>query len=502
MKILSVSQIRDADAYTIAHEPVKSVDLMERAGEACTRVIMDMAGDEAGSILVIAGQGNNGGDGLVIARILADQGFQVTAAIPWIQAKGSPDFEINQKRLRGAAVKVIRLKEAGHLPDPAAFDLVVDALFGSGLNRPVSGLIGEVIDRVNNAGAFVISIDIPSGLFADRYTDPDAGAIMMADITLALELPKLVMLMPGAYTFTGECILVPIGLHPDYIRDAKSPYEIFTIDDALELFMPRGRVAHKGSYGHALLLAGSRNRMGAALLAAGGALRSGTGLLTVALPGGSAAPLNARLPEAMVLHDPDNEVLTALPELSPYTAVAAGPGLGTRQATQAVILELLKKGKVPLVLDADALNILAENPEWLRLLPACSVLTPHPKEFERLAGKAGNDFQRLEMAIAFANKHQCFIVLKSAFTVVVSPDGQCSFNFNGNAGLAKGGSGDVLTGIILGLLCRGYANEDAARLAVYLHARAAELAAEYTGLDAMLASDVIQELRTAWRELE
>jgi ADP-dependent NAD(P)H-hydrate dehydratase / NAD(P)H-hydrate epimerase len=502
MKVLSVSQIREADAYTIDHEPISSIDLMERAGLALAQHIMDFAGEDAETFLILSGQGNNGGDGLVIARVLHQHGYSVTVVVPWLNASGSPDFETNLQRLNQCGILEVRVRDALELPDLTGFDVVLDALFGSGLTRPVTGVMAGVIERVNAGNAVVISIDIPSGLFADHYTDPQQGAIIRADFTFYIELPKLVMLLPGSFEFTGFCFKVPIGLHPDYIGRAQTRNWVFTLDDARELFMPRSRVSHKGSYGHALLLAGSRSRMGAALLAAEGALRSGTGLLTAALPEGAVTAMNARLPEAMLLQDPESEFLTVLPELSPYSAVGAGPGLGMAPETQSVIFKLLQQCERPLVMDADALNILAENPDWLGMMPAGTILTPHPKEFERLAGKTGNDFQRLEMAVAFAKKYQCVIVLKSAFTVVVSPDGDCSFNLTGNAGLAKGGSGDVLTGIILGLLCRGYANEDAARLAVYLHARAAELAAESTGLDAMLASDVIHELRAAWRELE
>ncbi len=501
MKILPVPLIREADAYTIAHEPVASTDLMERAGSACAAAIARMLQPDT-PVVVVAGQGNNGGDGLVIARILHTLSIPVQTYVLKLQKQGSPDFEINLQRLAGTGLPVSFMANAGDIPEFPRGSVVIDALFGSGLSRPVTGLAKELIDRMNRPGCMTIAIDIPSGLNADDYTDEAAGAVVRASHTLSLELPKLAMLMPSNFCFTGKWEVVPIGLDPGFIERAPSPWSLFRAADAAGIFKPRERVAHKGDFGHGLLVAGSREKGGAAIMAASAALRCGAGLLTVHVPGCLASAINVALPEAMLSIDKEEQIITSAPDISKYSALAAGPGIGIRQKTQTVLENLLDTAQVPLLLDADALNILAHQKSWLKQLPPGSVLTPHPREFERLAGDSSNEFDRLRKAIDFAMEYQCFVVLKSAFTAVISPNGQCSFNANGNAGLAKGGSGDTLTGIILGLLCRGYKPWNAARLGVYIHARAAEIAARTSGLDAILASDVTANTGLVFKELE
>ncbi len=500
-KILSVDKIRKADAYTIKNEPVSSLDLMERAGSACARKILDLT-ENLRSVLVIAGQGNNGGDGLVIARHLSAEGVKVLVVIPRIREYGSDDFEANLKRLTGSDVAVEFINDISDLPDTAEFDIIVDAIFGSGLTRSAGGLIAEIIEAVNDNGNVVFSIDIPSGLFADKWTDEDNSAIINATVTLTLELPKLCMLIPDCYRYIGDWHIVPIGLDGGFITRAESGMYLFEYSDAVELFLPRNRVAHKGDFGHGILIAGSRNKGGAAILAATAALRSGIGLLTAYIPSSLNTSFNTALPEAMLVMASNPDHLDTSTDISGYDAIAVGPGLGTQPATHHLIHQLLTTAKCPLILDADAINILSAHPDWLAQLPPGSIITPHPKEFERMAGRAINEFQRLEMAMSFAAKHQCFIVLKTACTAVISPDGNCSFNSYGNAGLAKGGSGDTLTGIILGLICRGYEPYDASCLGVYMHARAAELAAQNCGLDAILASDISFNIGFVWKELE
>lgn len=501
MKILPVPLVREADAYTIAHEPVASFDLMERAGMACVDVIAGKVNPET-PVVVVSGQGNNGGDGLVIAWHLNTLGYNVHVLILKLQEKGSPDFEINLNRCTDAGVQVSFIIAEDEIPAFLPGAVLVDALFGSGLSRPVTGLAASLIGAMNRSGCSIIAIDIPSGLFADSYTNDAAGAIVQASLTLSLELPKLGMMMPCNYRYTGALLVVPIGLDPGFIECAFSPWSLFTPADAASLFKPRSRIAHKGNFGHGLLLAGSREKGGAALLAAKAALRCGAGLLTAHIPGCLATAMNVALPEAMLSIDSDAGCISAIPDLSGYNAIAAGPGLGRLPVTESVVKKLLNESRTSVILDADALNILAARPEWLKMLPLNSILTPHPKEFERLAGKSPNEFERLRKAVGFASEYRCYIVLKSAFTTVIDPAGQCSFNLAGNAGLAKGGSGDTLTGIILGLLCRGYAPWDAARLGVCIHGRAAELAAQTLGLDAILASDVAESIGLVFKELE
>ncbi|HRZ43419.1 MAG TPA: NAD(P)H-hydrate dehydratase [Bacteroidales bacterium] len=501
MKILPISLVREADAYTIAHEPVASVDLMERAGMACVEVIAREV-DPDTPVVVVSGQGNNGGDGLVIARHLNTLCYSVQVYVLKLQEKGSPDFEINLKHCSEAGIPVAFMASEQETPVFQKHVVIIDALFGSGLSRPVTGRAAGLISAMNRSGCTIIAIDIPSGLFADAFTDEAAGAIVKASLTLSLELPKLAMMMPGNFRYTGPVGVVPIGLDAGFIGCASTPWTLFANEEAASLFRPRSRVVHKGHFGHGLLLAGSRERGGAALMSAKAALRSGAGLLTAHIPGCLASAMNIALPEAMLSFGTNESRILEIPDISGFSAIAAGPGLGTRTETAAALRSLLQSNARPLVLDADALNILASNPEWLKMLPPDTILTPHPKEFERLAGTCRNDFERLQKAVEFASECKCYLVLKSAFTVVIDPEGQCSFNLTGNAGLAKGGSGDTLTGIILGLLCRGYTPWDAARLGVFIHGRAAELAAQTIGLDAMLASDVAGWIGQVFKELE
>lgn len=501
MKILPVQLVREADAFTIAHEPIQSVDLMERAGAACALEISALT-DRLAPVAVIAGQGNNGGDGLVIARLLHEMGYRIQIFIMAFGNKGTPDFEANLRRVELAEIPITWMYQKENIPDFSGFRVLIDAIFGSGLTRPVTGLAAEVIAGINDSGAQIIAIDMPSGLCSDEWTNPDEGAIVEAAVTLTLEIPKLSLLMSRNFRYVGCMRVIPIGLHKEFIRQASTPWSLFAMEEAQQVFMPRGRVAHKGHFGHGLLIAGSRDKGGAALLAAKSALRSGAGLLTAHVPGCLATAINVALPEAMLSIDFGDGFVADTPNSAGYTAVAIGPGLGSHPDTEAVLENLLQTASAPLLLDADALNILARNKPWLKMLPPITLLTPHPKEFERLAGSSGNEFQQLQTAVQFAAEYGCVVVLKSAFTTVINPDGQCSFNVNGNAGLAKGGSGDTLTGIILGLLCRGYVAWDAARLGVYIHARAAELAAQTCGLDAILASEVTEKIGEVYKELE
>jgi ADP-dependent NAD(P)H-hydrate dehydratase / NAD(P)H-hydrate epimerase len=395
MKILPVDQVRLADAYTISNEPVSSTELMERAGVACADKLFAMV-SVGQRITIVAGQGNNGGDGLVIARLLSYLGFDLNLYVVVLKEKGTDDFEINRMRAERAGISIVEIAKADDIPQFSDADVIVDGIFGSGLMRPVNGLPAAVIDAINSSGRKVIAIDLPSGLFADQHTDPAQGAIVEAAVTLTLELPKLALLMPGNFRYCGDWQMVPIGLHPRFIAEASTPYSLFTAEDAMAVFKPRSRVSHKGSFGHGLLMAGSRNKGGAAILAAQGALRSGAGLITCFVPESLTTSLNAAIPEAMVLTDPSPDCLTAMPQLSGFGALAIGPGIGQADVTQRLLYQVINSATCPMVLDADALNILSGQKDWLKMLPPNTIITPHPKEFERLAGASGNDFVRMQ----------------------------------------------------------------------------------------------------------
>jgi len=502
MKILSVEKIRQADAFTIQNEPIASSELMERAARACLNWLMPRFPSSV-KIWIICGQGNNGGDGLALARMLAEEAYSVDVFVLKPGTQQSEDFLKNMERLESKPdVKVTTLVPGDILPVFQESDLVIDAIFGSGLSRPVEGFSEDIIRQINNCLSQVISIDIPSGLFADVSSIHNPTGIVRADFTLSFELPKLAFLVPENAVYTGEWHILPIGLHPDFIKGAETKNYLLTKLDAASIIRPRPAFAHKGIFGHALLIAGSNGKMGAAVLAARACLRSGTGLLTAHVPSKGIMVMPVAVPECMTISDASEDIFTTCPDLSSYNAIGIGPGIGTDELTSRALKLLIQEAVKPVVLDADALNILSNNKTWLAFLPENSILTPHPKEFERLAGQVNDDFERLAAARNFAVKFRIYLVLKGKYTAICCPDGVCFFNSTGNAGMATGGSGDVLTGIILGLLARGYPPKEAALLGVYLHGLAGDMAARDEGQESMLAGDITAHLGEAFLELE
>ncbi len=498
LKILPVEKIREADAFTIKNEPVTSAKLMERAATACYRWILKKI-PYGKRIRVICGMGNNGGDGLVIARLFHNAGFAVDVFVIRHSDKASDDFNLNFNLLANLPGLVITdVFEQDSTIDLDEDDLVVDAILGSGLSRPAAGLIADVIGQINASGALVIAIDIPSGLFADKAVGTGSKAIIQADYTLTFQAPKLAFFMPENEQYTGKWKVLDIGLHPDFIDNCHCSYLLYTKTDCRSLYRARPRFAHKGNFGHALLIAGSTGKFGAAVLASHACLRSGAGLLTVHLPSDGFLVMQTSLPEAMVSIDPEASFFTTLPRLDVYKAIGTGPGTGMEPQTVAAFKLLIQEARVPLVLDADALNILGENKTWLSFLPPGSILTPHIKEFERLAGPVSNHFDRIGLLRAFAMRYKLYIVLKGAYSAIATPDGTIFFNSTGNPGMATGGSGDVLTGIILGLLSSGYPARDACLLGVWLHGKAGDIAAGSTGYEALLPSDIIRNLGKAF----
>lgn len=497
MKVLSALQIRQADAYTIAEEQITPDALMERAAQAFVTWFHNKFSTPAGRILICCGPGNNGGDGLAIARLLSGKGHDITVWIVAASDRFSPDFRLNQERLPGGVVVKAIAAQADIRPATGQ-DFILDALFGTGLSRPVSGLYAAVIEQMNASPATRIAIDIPSGLFTDAPS-PAGAPIVRAQYTLSFELPKLAFLLPQNGAFVGTWYVAPIGLSQAFLAKTATDQVIIDPDLIAGLLKPRLKFSHKGTYGHALLLAGSYGKMGAAVLAARACLRSGVGLLTVHCPGAGYNILQTSVPEAMTLTDAGERHLTRLPDLKPYQAIGAGPGLGKAPATRQLIRDLIQSAPAPLVFDADALNLIAEA-GWLPALPAQTILTPHPKEFERLAGKADHDFHRLEQLRQLCRAHQCYIVLKGSHTCIGTPEGTLYFNSTGNPGMATGGTGDVLTGIITGLVAQQYTALEACLLGVYIHGLAGDLAKADQGEVALIASDVIQHLGAAFEQ--
>jgi len=491
MKILDAPEIRNLDAYTIENEPVKSIDLMERAARQCyLQIKRRLKGRSV--VKVFCGMGNNGGDGLAIARMLAGNGHDVQVCKIMHAEQASPDFLVNEKRLeKFRKVKLVEVSKESQLPEIKKDDLVIDALFGSGLNRPLQGLPARVVRHINQSEAIVISIDLPSGLFCEDNRDNDPKKIIQADHTLTFQMPKLAFLLPGNDQFVGHWEVLDIGLHPEGINAAETKNFLLLAADLRSFYRPRRKFSHKGNYGHALLLAGSYGKAGAAILAASAAIRSGAGLLTAHLPSGIIPIMQTALPDAMCVADEGHSIITHPGDLSAFNAIAIGPGIGKDPQTANALKLLIQNTQQPIVFDADALNILADNPTWLSFIPGGSILTPHPKEFERLAGKYSDDFDRLEIARAFALKYQVYLVLKGAHTSVICPDGRTYFNSTGNPGMAKGGSGDVLTGLILGWLAQGYTPLQSALAGVFIHGLAGDIAASRLGFNGMSASDIV-----------
>ena len=494
MKIISAQQTRETDTFTIKQQAITSTDLMERAGNACVKSILNQS-EALTEFTIFCGKGNNGGDGLAIARLLASANRKVAVYIINHTEKESADFSVNLKRLQEQKLIPIQfINKVDELkPITNHNHIIIDALLGTGINKAVDGLLADVIEFINQLNLFVIAIDVPSGLFCDER--PTNKNIIHANITLTFQRPKLTFLFADFYEYVGNFEILDIGLEESFIEAQASKYYYTTAYAIDRLLIPRTKFANKGTFGHALLLAGSKGKIGAAILSAKACLRSGVGLVSVCIPTCGYTAMQSALPEAMVLTDTNEDYLTACPDLSMYAAVGMGPGIGRETETTQALKVLIQQTNVPLVLDADVLNMLSDNKTWLSFLPSNTILTPHPKEFDRLTFTQANAFERLQTCKEFALKHNVIVVLKGAHTAVVLPNQQVFFNSTGNAALAKGGTGDVLTGMILALLANGYTEEEAAIIAVYLHGLAADKYIKTNNPESMLASDLIDMLK-------
>jgi len=501
MKILSVDKIREADDYTIKNEPIESIDLMERAATACFSWLIAHI-HAAKRFLVFCGNGNNGGDGLVLARLLKQEGFSVLVFMPSQHEQLSADCKTNAARwLKLPDAGIIQISSNTKLPEILPSDIVVDALFGSGLKRPAEGFFATLIEHINQHQALVISIDVPSGLFCDQSNRDKFAPVVKADYTLSFSPPKFSFLFPENESFVGDWQLLDIGLMQTFLE--KVEVNNYYVDRAFvkNILRKRNKFAHKGDFGHALLICGSSGKIGAAVLAARACLRSGPGLVSIRVPGFGASILQAGVPEAMLCIDPDLNIFTEVPDLQQYSSIAIGPGLGQHQATAKALKLLIQTVQTPLIIDADAINILAENKTWISFLPKACIFTPHVKEFERLAGKSRNDFERNKIQRDFSFRYKAYVVLKGAYTAITTPEGNCFFNSTGNPGMATGGSGDVLTGIIAGILAQGYSSLEACLLGVYLHGLAGDLAVSVSGYEALIANDITENLGKAFQSL-
>lgn len=504
MKIFTSNQIRELDRYTIEHEPIRPIDLMERAAKALARAITEMWGNDT-PVVVFAGPGNNGGDALAVARILADQNYKVSVYLFNINDRLSEDCAANKKRV--ADHKHIRtFVEVTQQFDPPVLDastLVVDGLFGTGLNKPLAGGFASLVKYINQSPAKVVSIDIPSGLMTEDNTYNIHTNIIRANITLSLQIKKLAFLFADNQQYIGRLRLLDIRLSQDFIAKAKSQYSIIEENEVRKLLIPRHDFEHKGSIGNALLIAGSYGMAGAAILSARACLRSGVGKVTVHTPRKNYNAMQTAVPEAVMQMDREETLFSEAVDAEDFDALGIGPGLGQSENTAIALIAQLRRTTAPIVADADALNILANHRAWMQQLPKGIVMTPHPKEFERMYGNRCNgDYERLAKAREMAEHLQAFILLKGHYSALCLPDGSVIFNSTGNSGMATAGSGDVLTGIITALLSRGYRQREACIIGMYVHGLAGDLAAKEVGKESLIASDIIKYLPKAFLRLE
>lgn len=503
MKIFTSTQIHELDRYTIENEPIPSLDLMERAAKALTQAITEMYSVTT-PVVVFAGPGNNGGDALAVARLMADKNYQVSVYLFNISGSLSPDCAANKQRLQEnkRIRQFIEVIEEFNPPVLEANMLVIDGLFGSGLNKPLAGGFASLVKYINSSPAQVVAIDIPSGLMTEDNTYNVRANIIRADHTLTLQQVKLSFLFPENQQFVGNLRVLDIRLSKEGMKKLDSQYTMVEENDVRQLMLPRSPYAHKGQMGNALLIAGSYGMAGAAILAARACMRAGVGKVTVNSPKRNLPLLQVAVPEAIVQNSLEETYFAEAVDTEDFNALGIGPGLGQSEQTAIAMITQLRRTQCPIVVDADALNILANHRAWLQQLPQNIIMTPHPKELDRLEGHSADSYERLTKASNLAERLKGYIVLKGHHTAICCPGGHILFNSTGNAGMATAGSGDVLTGIITGLLARGYKPQDACIVGVYLHGLAGDIAAHDLGEESLTASDIINCLPRAFKRLK
>lgn len=491
LPLLISSQIREADAYTIEHEPIASIDLMERASKAFVGWFVNHFPDKFQSIAVYCGTGNNGGDGLAIARMLKDHGYQkVDIKIALFSCRSTDDFNTNLHRLIPAGVNIFEIKPGEDLPEENS-TIIIDALLGTGLNKPLEGDYKRLVNYLNNLNKTVVAVDVPTGFFSEGITDPEAS-VLKADLVITFQQPKINFLLPesGPYIHCWET--VNIGISEQFIRSLDSPYQLVEEKDIRKRLKPRRRFSNKGTYGHSLIIAGAAETMGAALLCSSACAYAGSGLTTACIPQSGLVALNSYHPEIMAIvrnKDEDPEI-----DWEKFSTIAIGPGIGKDKDTLALLVNLLKAYDKPIVMDADALNLLSVDTRLWRHVPKGSIVTPHMKEFDRLFGEHTNWWQRLQTGMDMAKEHSIYIVLKNDYTITITPDGKLFFNSTSNAAMASGGMGDVLTGVIAALLAQKYSPEDACIIGAYIHGKAGDELAQPNRMLVVLPGRLITQL--------
>jgi len=470
LPLLTSGQIREADAYTIAHEPISSIDLMERAAKAFVERFADHFPDKTQPVSIYCGTGNNGGDGLAIARLLNDRWYKVNVKIARFSDKSSDDFKTNLKRIGETSVPVLTIGSGDEVPAENN-QILIDALLGTGLNKPLEGDFKRLVSHINSLNKTVVSVDVPTGLFSEGEI-PAGAVVLKAALVITFQAPKINFLLPDTGGSIRRWEAVNIGINEDFTSSLSSPYQATEEKDIRTMLKPRRHFSNKGTYGHALIVAGKAETMGAALLCSAGCAYAGAGLTTACVPAGGLTALNSYMPEimAIVRRGPELPVI----EWKKFDATGVGPGLGKDEEAIDLLTDVLTNFQKPLIIDADALNLLAIHKELWRSVPQNSILTPHVKEFDRLFGEHKSWWQRMQTGLEKAKEHRLFILLKNDYTLIITPAGKIYFNMTSNPAMAVGGMGDVLTGIITGLLAQGYTPQEACIIGAFIHGRAGD----------------------------
>lgn len=498
MKLFTAKQIYSADKFTIKKQGITSDELMERsAGQIFNWMHLRMQGAPV-KIHIFCGIGNNGGDGIALARYLKEHGYNIGVYVVNYSEKRSKDFLINLARLKERKIWPEFMTDHTELPVIGADDIIVDAIFGIGLNRAPAPWVVQLMQHLYASKAFILSVDIPSGLYINKVPK-NKEAVIKANYVLSFQAPKLVFFLPETGIFIDQWEVLDIGLDPEFLQKEETEYTLIGKNEVLPMYIPRTKYSHKGTYGHALLVGGSYGTIGAVKLASEAALKAGAGKVTALLPECGYPVLQTALPEAMV-QTSGARYISEIHATATTNVVGLGMGMGMDEQTVIAFADFLKDNTKALVIDADGLNILAANKKLLKLLPKQCVLTPHPKELERLVGAWKDDFDKLKKVKAFSKTYDCIVVVKGAHTITVYED-KGHVNTTGNPGMATAGSGDVLAGVVTGLIAQGYKPLQAAIFGVYLHGKAGDLRVDDMGYQALLASDIVAGIGAAYLDL-
>lgn len=497
MKILSAKQIREVDNKTLINKNITSQDLMYMAQDAIYQYLLIKHISSDSSFCILCGVGNNGGDGMALAISLHAIGVDVKVYIIEHSKNYSSDFYhyLNKANEKGLHVETITT--ISQMPSLSSYSINIDAIFGTGLNREITGLAKDVISKLNRESNFTISIDIPSGLMLEKETT----FAVRANESVTLQIPKLALFLPSNYCYTGEITILNFGLCSKAIDEQETTQFYMDEENISCLIKPLNKYAHKGTQGHSLIIGGSIGKIGSVSLASKAALKSGCGLVSAYIPKCGTIPIQSYLPEAMAIEDDNDHFISNINYSIMPNAIGIGVGMGNNDTTRGALIQFIRNNKAPLVIDADAINIISDNIDVLKALQPNTILTPHPKELSRLIGGWDNDFDKITKTTNLSKKHNIIIVIKGAHSLIITPK-ELFVNNTGTPALATAGSGDVLTGIITGLLAQGYTALQATKIGVYLHGLTANMCADKINLRSFTASDIIDNIGDAYFKME